>query len=295
MGGWVVWLLLFLLVGSFSPLMANQALAGSGSSSVFSSASLSLDHVDDNEKSRCGNNGGGAYAFTALPDPWRRFDSSTAAPYPLPYFISNKIEADHALLSVYSISSMVASLASAHEDLEISGPVLAVLVMGRVGGEGICLDLNVFEARRGNLQAALRWRSKYAAAMVSCCFLGSAAFGSRSSAAFSPSTLQAEGRPLPPWLLALDSQLKVFFNLQLWRLLCTSVVGSRCGGPSGQFPGAAAVDHRWLLGELGGDGAGLDRFLQVRSEVLCANLLDLFVTFYYIRVLSVYCNSTAQN
>ena len=106
--------------------------------------------------------------------------------------------------------------------------------------------------------------------MVSCCLYGGAAFGSRSLVMFSPLTLQAEGRPLPPWLLALDGRLKVFFKLPFRKLLCTSMVGSRCGGQSGQFPNAAVVDHRWLLDELGGDGAGLDCFLLVRSEVLCA-------------------------
>jgi hypothetical protein len=121
-----------------------------------------------------------------------------------------------------------------------------------------------------------------------------AASGSASSAAFAPSTSPAEGRPLPPWKPSYAGRRKVF-NLQAmpnWRPSRSSVVGSRCCDPSGHVPGVAAVDHGWKLRELGGDGAGPYRFLQFRSEVLCAKCQGLVVIFFLCGVLSVSCNFT---
>jgi hypothetical protein len=97
-GGWGVWLLLFLVAGRFFSSMANKAEFGSGPPFDSTSLTLPLDHVDDDEAWSCGSLDGGAYAFAATPNPWRRFDLSAAAPYPLSSFISNKIEVGFVLL-----------------------------------------------------------------------------------------------------------------------------------------------------------------------------------------------------
>jgi hypothetical protein len=55
---------------------------------------------------------------------------------------------------------------------------------------------------------------------------------------------------------------------------------------------ASLRDHGWKLRELGGDGAGPDRFLQFRFEVLCAKCQGLVVIFFLSGVLSVSCNFT---
>lgn len=93
----------------FSSPLANKAAFGSGSSLDFSSPFLPLGHGDDDEAMSCGNEDGGAYAFAALPDPWRQFDSSAAAPYPLPPFLPNNLVVGSVLsLVVYFAVSMVA-------------------------------------------------------------------------------------------------------------------------------------------------------------------------------------------
>jgi hypothetical protein len=91
-GGWRVWLLVFLIVARSFFLLANKSAYGSGSSSGCFPP-CTLDHGDDDGARICGNEGGGVYAFAALPDPWRQSDSSAAAPYSLPHFLSNNLVA----------------------------------------------------------------------------------------------------------------------------------------------------------------------------------------------------------
>jgi hypothetical protein len=112
--------------------------------------------------------------------------------------------------------------------------------------------------------------------------------------AFPLSTFQAEGRPVPPWLLVSNGQLKVIKNLLLWRLFCSAMIDSRYGDPSGSVPGVAMVVHGWNL-ERDGDGVGPDRVFIFRSGVFSAKLQDLVVIFDLCRVFLMYCNSTAFN
>jgi hypothetical protein len=109
------------------------------------------------------------------------------------------------------------------------------------------------------------------------------------------STLQAEGQPLPPDLLLPQRQHKEYINLQFRRFACSTMLGSRCGDPSGHVPSVAAVEHGWMLLELRGDGVGLDCVLHPRSRVLCANIADCCIIFQLVRVLAVICTSTALN
>jgi len=99
----------------------------------------------------------------------------------------------------------------------------------------------------------------------------------------------------PPCLLVANGQRREYFNLQLQRPSSSAVFGSHCGDPSGHVPGVAVVEHGWKQCEMGGDGAGPDRVLSFRSEVLRAKSRDLFVMFNFLKVLSVYCTSTAHN
>jgi hypothetical protein len=118
-----------------------------------------------------------------------------------------------------------------------------------------------------------------------------------SSSATLPSTLQAEGQPLPPDLLLPQRQHKEYINLQFRRFACSTMLGSRCGDPSGHVPGVAAVVRCRRFSEQSGEGAGLglDGVSCIRSEVLCVNLQDLDVFFFFFKVLFVICNSTALN
>jgi hypothetical protein len=76
----------------------------------------------------------------------------------------------------------------------------------------------------------------------------------------------------------------------VWRPSNPSTVCSRRCVPSGDVPGDSAVVRAWL--ELDGDGAGLDCFLQIISEVLCIMYLELFVILFTFEVVSIRCNST---
>jgi hypothetical protein len=107
------------------------------------------------------------------------------------------------------------------------------------------------------------------------------------STAFLPATFQVEGRPLPPCLLALNSQLKVIFNLLLWCPFSSALIGSRCGDPSGLVSGIAVVAHGRIRCKRAGEGARPDRVFFSRSKVLGANLKDLSVFVVSFRVLSI--------
>jgi hypothetical protein len=89
----------------------------------------------------------------------------------------------------------------------------------------------VFENRGGNLLVALRWSSSVAT-LVSCCFLWPCKDILSADFIVDPIGRRAS---TSPWLLALDGRLRVFFNLQFRKLLCTSIVGSFYGDPSSQF------------------------------------------------------------
>jgi hypothetical protein len=122
--------------------------------------------------------------------------------------------------------------------------------------------------------------------------LGAATSGSDFSTVSSPSTFMAEGQLLPPLLLVTDGQRKVQ-NLQA-DVPCRrpSTPGAVCShrfAPSGLLPGGVAVVRAWL--KLGGDGAGSDCIVQVRSRVLLAICQDLSVIFFICMVLLI-CNST---
>jgi hypothetical protein len=120
-----------------------------------------------------------------------------------------------------------------------------------------------------------------------------AASGREISAVCWPSTSMAEGQPLLPWSLAKGCRRKVYINLQadvpIRRPSTPGTVSSRRCVLSGFVPSDTAVGCAWF--ELGGDGAGLDCALQIRSEILCAKCQDVFVILFIFEVLYVKCNS----
>ena len=128
-----------------------------------------------------------------------------------------------------------------------------------------------------------------------CCYAEGAAAGRASSTASLPSILQAEGRPLPPSLLAIDGWHKGSINLLFWRPCFLAVVSSRCGDPSGLVPGVIAVGHGVVRAQRGEDGAGLDCVFHCKSEVHGANHKDLVVILIFCWVLFMYCKASAEN
>lgn len=113
-----------------------------------------------------------------------------------------------------------------------------------------------------------------------------------------PSTLMAEGRPIPTCTLPSSCCCKVSINLQAMpfrRSFNSGAISSRCNDPSGLVPGAVVVGRRRKYREHGGEGAaGPDGVSSFRSEVLCVNCQDLVVISVFFEILFVLCNSTAQ-
>jgi hypothetical protein len=92
------------------------------------------------------------------------------------------------------------------QDLDGSDVVLAAM-----GAEG-AVRLEIYVDLIGS-GASGEDRSPASSSTTRELLLGDEAPGSASSVALLPSTLQAEGRSLPPWLLVLKAQLKVTKNL----------------------------------------------------------------------------------
>lgn len=150
-----------------------------------------------------------------------------------------------------------------------------------------------------------------------CCDLGPVRrplhilFGSNSSTAWTPSTLMAGRRLLPPCLPATCAQdwlsfcwRKVCANLQAfepqWRPFSSDAVCSRCCSPSGAVPGGAAVDRgRMRLPEIGGEGAGrrqgLDCCFHFCSSVFCAKVKGQVIIVFISVVHYVKCTSPMMN
>jgi hypothetical protein len=154
------------------------------------------------------------------------------------------------------------------------------------GGDGF-FDWRVLEESGGDFCAA---SSLF---FIPVCADG-VAVGSSSSTASLPPILQAEGWPLPPSLLAKVGQHKGSFNLRLWRLCYLTMVGSRCGDPSGLVPGVAVVGHG-VVRRRGADGAGPDLVFRCFSEVRGANHKDLVVISFSCKVLFMFCSAFAEN
>jgi hypothetical protein len=72
-----------------------------------------------------------------------------------------------------------------------------------------------------------------------------------------------------------------------------SAVRSRLFVPSGLIPGDVEVDCAELRNR-GGEGAGLDCFLQFSCEVHSAKCKGLVVLFQIVESISVRCSSTAE-
>jgi hypothetical protein len=135
-------------------------------------------------------------------------------------------------------------------------------------------------------------------AVYAFAFESESSTASRRSRAGPPSTFMAEGRPLSTCMPSSASCCKVIFNLQampIRRSFFSGAFSSRCSDPSGHVPGVAAVVRCRRFSEQSGEGAGLglDGVSCIRSEVLCVNLQDLDVFFFFFKVLFVICNSTA--
>ena len=159
--------------------------------------------------------------------------------------------------------------------------------------DGACFfDWQVLEESGGDFFAALL--PIFVSVAACCCYADGAAFGRASSTASLPPILQAEGRPLPPSLLA-NGWHKGLINLLFWRPCFLAVVSSRCGDPSGLVPGVIAVGHGVVRAQRGEDGAGLDCVFQCKSEVHGANHKDLVVILFFCWVLFMYCKASAEN
>jgi hypothetical protein len=172
------------------------------------------------------------------------------------------------------------------QGLDGSGAVLAVMEIERAVRHKIYLD------PMGSQASTEDWSATSSYATGKPVYIDEAR-GSASSTAVLPSTLQAEWRPLPPWLLVLEGQLKIFINLQLWRPFCSTMIGSCYGDPRGLVPGVAMVVHGRKHHKHAGDGVVPHLIFVSRSEVLGAKLHDLVLILNFCGVLLVYFNSTA--
>lgn len=152
--------------------------------------------------------------------------------------------------------------------------------------------------RKGVRSASDFFRSAgWGDAVIAYAFGSASSTASRRSQAGPPSTLMAEGRPLPTCTPSSASWCKVTFNLQALPIRWPFISGafsSRCSDPSGHVPGVAAVVHDRKFSKQGGEGAGPgpDGLYCIRSEVLCVICQDLVVISFFFEVMYVNCNST---
>lgn len=189
-----------------------------------------------------------------------------------------------------------------------SGHARLLLLSAGLGGEGedgVAADATATSGSEDAADAARAW--------------------SDSSAANSPSTIQAEGQPLhhsgsfPPMTLwqrrsvqssdsrTVGQSLPPCLMCCGYRVLFLQAMAptkrssgsetacSRCTTPSGEVPGGGAVDRAWQLARCGGQGArrrsGLDCVFASRFRVFFANLQGHVVTPFSSEAVCVICTT----
>jgi hypothetical protein len=177
-------------------------------------------------------------------------------------------------------------------NLEFAVCVLAAMEVGSAADSDCFCDWSVLEESGGDFCAASS--SFFISAAGCCCYADGAAVGRSSSMTSLSPIHQAEGRLLPPSLLAKIGQHKGSINLRFRRPCYLVVVSSRCGDPSGLVPGVSVVGHG-AVRRRGEYGAGPDRVFRCNSEVRGAKHKDFVVISFSCEVLFMYCNAFARN